>query len=367
MLRAIMTCFVVLASCEIPDPEPGGDTPLNEAIVGEACAVPPSYSEDVTGCPAAATDYQPRVNSSADDTWPACISDDNSYHRIQESISSISRVEAFDSIGALLWLDGAEPTAEDFVTARILFEEDQGLGSRVARRYDIHYSPPAGSQSCSDEGVANQYPDYCVGPATLQPMIVDAFAEGAQGKNRIVNAARIKAALEWFFYVSTIKEGFTCTQTPKDCDSSWAYYCGGTERGDPIGLAHLINTLAPATHNRAYDGVLAVRCWKNLDHEDGESTDLTLRDQALAQLDQALVRGVSVLVRQRFAEIKCSSGDYQQAAFEGLKIMVPLLDRATRELDSNAADSLLSAIDHLPNQTEVDAAAHTLDTLFACP
>src|SRR5690606_38512670 len=130
----------------------------------------------------------------------------------------------------------------------------------------------------------------------------------------------IRAALQWFFYVSAIKEATTCTNTAKDCDSAWAYYTGGTDRAAPAGLAADIDALAPDTHDRAFDGVLAVRCWRDLLDRDVPAADLTLRDQAIDQLDFALVRGMSIIIRQHFAAISCATGDYRDAHFEALKI-----------------------------------------------
>ena len=51
------------------------------------CALP--APPDVS-CKALPTDYSP----GADDMWEPCISDDGTYHRIQESISTIQRVRA---------------------------------------------------------------------------------------------------------------------------------------------------------------------------------------------------------------------------------------------------------------------------------
>jgi len=143
---------------------------------------------------------------------------------------------------------------------------------------------------CEDEGVPAANPDYCVGLATLQFLLIGVFASGAEGEARLVNAARIHAALQWFLYVLVIKEATTCATTAADCDSHWAYYAGGGPRESPLGLGAEILALAPETHQRIYDGLLAVRCWRNLDHEGGEATDLALRDRAIAQLDRALLR-----------------------------------------------------------------------------
>ena len=353
--------------CGSDDPEThmhNVDGGVEEAIVGAACSTAPSYVEDLTSCSPRASDYQPRDNASADDTWAECISDDGAYHRIEQSVSTIARVEAYEALAAKLW-DTRAPTGTDFLDARVRFEEEQGLGSRVARRYDVHYDPPDDG-ACDDEGVAAANRDYCVGPGVLQPIVVAAFAEGAEGKNRIVNAAKIEAALQWFLYVSSIKEASTCTDKPRDCDSCWAYYSGGTTRQQPIGLAADIAEWASQTHDRAYDGVLAVRCWRDLD-QDIPAGDVALRDRAIGQLDGALVRGMSILVRQRFLELECATGDYQEAALEALRILVPLLDRETRARDAAAADMLMAEVAKAADAVDVNSVVQAIDATYPCP
>lgn len=354
-----------MVGCGEDDPSGNDAGVTDQPIMGAACAPAPAYTEDVSSCTPLVTDYQPRDSGSANDSWATCISDDGTYHKIEDSVSSIARVAAYDSIAAMLWRNGATPTYTDFFNARVLFEEEQGLGSRVARRYDVHYEKPA-SGSCDEEGVAAANPDYCVGPATLQPLIVAAFADGAMGNNRVVNAAKINAAIQWFMYVSAIKESTTCTDVPKDCDSGWAYYTGGTERAAPLGLAAEIDALAPETHDRAFDAVLAVRCWRDLDQAI-PAANTTLRDQAIGQLDSALVRGMAILIRQRFAELSCATGDYQTAALEALRILVPLFDRETRARDAVTADLLMTEVAKSAEAVDVSAVLAAIDATYPCP
>ncbi len=357
---------LVVAGCAADDPKPSDPPGGDGEARGAPCAPPVTYSEDVSTCAPLATDYLPRDGGSATDTWAPCISDDNTYHPIEPSVSTIARVAAFEVIADLLWQNGKVPAPADFIDARVAYEEEQGLSSRLARRYDPHFPPPP-TGGCEEPAVAAAYPDYCVGPARLQPLIVAAFADGALGNDPLGNAARIEAALLWFLYVSPIKEATTCTTTPKDCDSAWAYYTGGTSRTLPIGLARYVDRLAPETHDRAFDGILAVRCWKNLDNEAGTSTDLTLRDQAIAQLDRALVRGVALLARQRVLELECATGDYQTAALAKLALLVPLLDRETRARDVTAADLLLAQVALPADQIDVAAAVAAIDATYPCP
>ena len=99
------------------------------------------------------------------DTWPACISDDGTYHKINDSISSIGRIASFESIADTLWRKATPPTSEDFTNARIEYALEEGLDSRVRRRYDSHVMKPADGSSCRDATpeVLEAYPDYCVG------------------------------------------------------------------------------------------------------------------------------------------------------------------------------------------------------------
>ena len=170
MSSALILCAALAVRCGKHDPVPKGLADGGGSGDGTFCATPPEYVENVSSCQPAATDYQPRVNASAGDSWPACLSDDNTYHRIQESISTIARVAAFEEIAAKLWNNGKLPVAQDFVDAKTIYAQDQGLDSRVQRREDIHYGAPAGSATCQQAGIPAQYPDRCVGPAKLLPI-----------------------------------------------------------------------------------------------------------------------------------------------------------------------------------------------------
>jgi len=359
---------LIIISCADDDPNINGKTtPDGSVDNGNECGEKEvTYDEDVAECSYAATDYTPRINESADDTWAECISDDNVYHQIEESVSSISRVAAYDAIGKYLWNNSNTPTPKDFIDARVLYEEEQGIGSRVARRYDPHYKAPSTNSKCDEEGVADKYPNYCVGPAILQPIIVKAFADGSQGKALLINSAKIHAALQWFLAVSAFKEGTTCADKPKDCDSSWAYYCGGTSRETSIGIAAEINNWAPETHNRVYDGILAMRCWRHLDQQ-VPATNTDMQKLALKQLDTALLRGISILLRQYFLTLTCSTGNHQQAALAAIKIITPLLDRETRTRDTAAADLLKTQSTTTLDNIDVTTAIKTIDKTYPCP
>jgi hypothetical protein len=333
-----------------------------------ACTQPPGYTEDLSSCAPAADDYLPRVAMSTTDAWPACISDDNVYHPINPSIGSVARVAAFEDIRKRLWACDQRPDPTAFVDARVLYATDQGLDSRVQRRADVHLPPPPGGQTCADVGIPAQFPEYCVGPNKLLPILNDAFAAGAQGTAPRIQAARIEAALIWFMYLSALSEVMSATQRAQDVDSCWAYCSGGAERDQPVGLPRYVRPLAPETNERLYDATLAVRCWRNLDNETGIATNLALRDRAFGQLDRALIRGVALIARQKLSELTCTSGEIREARFVFLQTLLPFLDRAARERDPARAD-VLKAQAAAANAGAVDVTAATaaIDALFPCP
>ncbi len=364
-LRVLLLSWLL---CACPAPLPSGtDAGLDGSRDGGGfCATLPSFTENVSACPFAMDDYRPRENNSANDTWPACVSDTNVFSPINPSISSVARVAAFEQMADLLWRGQRTPGPQDFVDARVLFAQDQGLDSRVQRREDIHY--PAAAMACSTAGVPAANPDRCVGPAKLLPILNDAFTRGAMGESPQVHAARIEAALLWFLYTSTLSEVVSCTSRAQDCDSSWAYYGGGAPRDQVVGLAKAVQALAPEAHQRAYDATLAVRCWRNLDNETGVATNLTLRDRALGQLDRAMLRGLVVVLRQRVAELSCTTGATRDARLTFVQVLSPLLERALRERSPSSADVVKTQLAKVDAATvDVSAVTAALDTAFPCP
>jgi hypothetical protein len=324
--------------------------------------------EDVRSCTPLPTDYRPRENHSSADTWPACISDDNTYHPLGTTISTVARVDAWEQVADLLWEDGRVPTADDFLAARVLYAQDQGLDSRVQRRQDIHYPPLPDGQRCSDPGVPEANPDRCVGPAKLLPILNDAFQKGTTGQDTVVQAARVEAALLWFLYASSLSEAWSCASAPQDCDSAWAYYSGGAPRETPRGLSGGVAEQGAETHNRAYDALLAVRCWRNLDNEAGAAQDTSRQGLAMGQLDRALVRGVALVLRHRFSVLACSTGEAREAALAFIKTLGPFLDRAARAVDASLADRLAAQVAAATaSQVEPAVAQQALDALFPCP
>lgn len=351
------------AGCESSDPDTTSTPTGSGGQAGGVVACEPDDNVtpvDDTSCEPAADDYVPGSDT---DGWDACISDDDAYHPFDTSISSIARVGAFEQIAELLSFgQEATPSVQAFTDARLAYATDEGLESRVSRREDEHYDPaPSACNEMTADELAD-YPERCVGPAQIQPLLNTAFAEGMDGTDPVRNAARIEAALLWFLYVSAYKESTTCATTAKDCDSSYAYYTGGEARDGGLGLSRYVDARSPHAHDRVWDGLLAVRCWRDLDNPTGEATNTTLQAQALAQLDVALLRGVALIVRQRAEQLPCD------AAWETVRILGPVLEREAELRDATAAAALHEQV-RKTSQDEVDVGALTdaLDTLFPCP
>jgi hypothetical protein len=310
-------------------------------------------------------DYQPRVNGSKDDTWPACVSDGNTYVQVEASISTLARIEAFEKIAQRLGFGTAKvPTPLEFVDSLSDYTVPEGLESRVARREDEHYPPAA--KKCQDmtveELAANK--DRCVGPAQIAPLLKAAFEGGAKGENPRVNAARVEAGLLWFLFSSVYKEAVTCSAAPKDCDSSLAYYAGSVARDDAKGLSKYIKALEQETHDRVFDGNLAVRCWRDLDKStDGKDLEPELHARALAQLDRALHKGVAAVVKAQLGQLASATGD---AAREHVDILGRSLLREAKARDAAKAAILEAELNKLPTP-DVKAATGALDALFPCP
>ncbi len=332
------------------------------------------WAEDVTACAHAANDYEPRdaaANDDPADPWPACISDDDTYHEVDPNVSTIARVAAYEQIADLLWRNAGVPTAADFTEARVLYAQDQGLDSRVSRRYDPHFPKPAAG-GCEDAGVPEANPDYCVGPAKLLPELNDAFAKGQTGESPRLQAARIQAALDWFLFVSVHKENRTCQAVPKDCDSGWAYYTGGVEREQQaLGVGGLVSALGPETHDRIFDAILAARCWRDLE---GAAVDNFAHPELLAayeaQLDASVDRGAAIVARTRLQELGCSTGDDREEVFTYLKGFLPYLDRSARLAGAAHADAIAAVAGAADAATAADlaqAAIDAIDAVYDCP
>lgn len=311
-------------------------------------------------CGPAATDFP------LDARYAACISIDGAFHAFDPAnISSNARTEAFDQIAALLWRAGGVPTPQNFADARVIYALAEGIDSRVQRRFDSHFTDtaPAGT-NCRTAGVPAMYPAYCVGPARILPIVTAAFDGGMAGTEPQVNAARIEAALLWFFWTSVYKESNTCATAIADCDSSHAYYTAATPRAEPSGLARYVAAVAPAAHDRVFDGTLATHCWREIDNG-ATAADLPFQAQALAQLDVALDHAAARILIGRLYAFAAHAGDERLADWSFVQIWGEAFDRALRVRDPQVADQVAAALQG--DGAAVDPAALEIAILSTIP
>ena len=340
---------LILFACEDDDPQ---TTPIaGEMNAGEMNA---------EMCTPVESDYP-------SDSWEMCISDQGRYELAGASTpSSAARVAAYEAIGDLLWRN-PDMTAEDFIQAELIYGEDGGVGSRVTRRYDAHISKPDGAD-CASEDADELWPEYCVGPSMIEPMILSSFAEGNTGMNMIENAAKIKAGLLWFFYVSTYKEAYTCAGKAADCDSHWAY-CNGAKQLDeiPFGLGAEIQSVSETAYEHLFNAHLAVRCWRDLDSAEVAENDV-LHSQVLDQLDRALDYGYALMMSSLLRQTATSEDNLAQIT--ALQVLLPTLTRAMQvklpELDQTDWAQNLSSLSTADSNI-LNAIADQIDIAFACP
>ena len=367
-LVLVSASLLASAGCEEPDPSEAGGGGSGATGGGgsgatggaSACEGADANVTQVNGatCEQAASDYVP----GAQDAWAACISDDGDYHPFDPNISTIARIAAFEKIADLLGFgEDKAPSTQDFIDARVEYSVDQGLESRVSRREDEHY--PAAAKKCQDmtaEELAMN-PDRCVGPARIQPLLNAAFQDGIDGKAPALNAARIEAALLWFFYASVYKEATTCATTQADCDSHFAYYTGGEAPDQGLGLSRYTRERSTQANDFVWNGILAVRCWRDLDNPAGEAMDLARRDEARAQLDRGLLRAVALIVRQRAGALPCDT------AWETVEILGAVLDREAVARDPETAAVLRAELAKGKDEIDVATFVKALDEVFPCP
>lgn len=379
-------------------------------VVPDAFAAPDAF---VPPCMPLASDYPvspdyacPSVSGSA--TWP----------RIGMSVSTIARMEQYEAMANLLFDPTRDPSATDFMDARVQFATAEGIGSRVARRYDLHFPTPAPmgmGRLCQAEAAWRADPLFCTGPAALNPIVLDMLQRGATGdasEPSRLYGARIEAALLWFSHLSVYKEANTCAYLypgndgkREDCDSAWAYYTGGRERAampsDEIAFAREVRSVDEAAHTRILDGLYAVRCWRELDTSGPPPTPLpaytmpdglsqrALFERAREQLDDALDYGFAQILIDRLGRLRASTGDeqrYHLAFLRTLLAPVPertitdamgtsvtyparqsLYDRTLREVSAADADFVLAQIALEPAAMDVDGIVARLGAAFPCP
>lgn len=315
-------------------------------------------------CEPAPTDYgQP-------DAWPACVSDGGNYVQIEENVSTIARIGAFERMASLLWLNPNPPSPDDFLAARDEYSIDEGLGSRVARREDEHLPPVRDGNgavlSCRDEGVPALDPARCVGPAQMVPLINEAFQAGVRGETPRIQAARIEATLLWFLYLSVHKEAITCSVQRRDCDSAWAYYGGGEQRDGGLGLAAYFRTITAWSHDRTFDGLLAMRCWRDIDNAP-EATNMERMNLAIDQLDTGLLHGMARTLADRALRYPLETGEVQAATWEFVKILGGALVRGTTERSAALGAELSGLLGAPGSNAAVARISEIVLETFGCP
>ena len=250
----------------------------------------------------ASTDHSSRDTSQDLAQWHSCLATPKAYEPFEDSISTIGRIQGYESIADLLWRKPS-PTPDDFTQANLIYVTEEGLDSRVSRREDEHFPPvtDAAGQTlqCRDEGVPARDPERCVGPATLRPALLEALTKGANGEDSPTHlATRIEANLQWFLVISVYKEARTCIDTKKDCDSSYAYYTGGDPTGLEVGLAKAVSQVDMAANQSVLRAIQGLGCWRTIDGTD-TAQNTALADRATAYLDDTLFHAASTLMLER--------------------------------------------------------------------
>jgi len=370
---ALMFVVCGTLACGEDDPVPTNNLPNNVQTNNVTNNVTNSATNSATNNPTNNVTPEcvddPSLYSPGADAWPACVSDSGEYTPFEATITTAARVAAFEQIAELLWRNQT-PSPQDFASAYEEYSLGEGLLSRVARREDEHYPPVIDQDlnvlSCRDEGVPAMDPQRCVGPAQMIPLLNDAFEAGLAGTEPLVQAAKIEATLLWFLYLSTHKEAVTCANTLRDCDSAFAYYTGNFQRDGGIGLAGYYRRLHPAAHDATFDGVLAVRCWRDVDSAVPPEND-ELMDRAIDQLDRGMLYGFAAIVRDRIRKWESSTGAQRAAHWAALQILGRALVRESVQRDDTLGNVIANGFAQ-SNDANFDAASvkTAIGELFGC-
>lgn len=383
--KKLITLALLISGCPADDDD-GNDT--NNDSGSEEAGSETGACEPMTAnvpqpnegaCGPLATDYTP----GADDDFPACGNDNGTWTVIlEEPPAAATRVEAFETIRMLL-RGGTTPSPDDFVAARMTYALEEGIESRVVRREDLHYpeidaaDQMAGvdfDKQCSVASNVAKYPDRCVGPAKIAPIINEAFDAGMAGEGDAnVHAARLEAAMAWFFYVSSYKEASSCVRFPEDCDAQHGYYDGDRPRESPIGIAKDVNDISPLAHIAIEDGIYGIGCWRDLQRDAVLWEDFTPDEQQLflqvhEQQDNALHYGFARIVRDRLEKHPMACGSEADASWAYIQIAGAVLDHEAGERDATNA-AILSALwtNDAPTLADIEAGINALDAVFPCP
>lgn len=308
-------------------------------------------------------DYTPREAASANDTWPACISDQNQYVPFGALALTIAHTKDFEEIAKRLQFGGLyAPTSNDFTIAESLYTLDGGIASTVVALEDDHY--PAAPQRCQDLTPEEQaqYPFRCTGFVRIKPILDIAFGAGKNGEDPTLNAARIESALLWYFYLITYQEANRAAIAAEAIDQAWGAYSGGQTRENPVALAKYIFDRDQEAHQRIWDGLLALRCWRDLDNPQGPAKNVELQKRALEQLDRALLHGIAAILRQRVQLVLC------EPAWDSAELLGGILLRETAARDAELGTIFQEEISRRRSLlVDVERLTNAMDALFVCP
>lgn len=378
--------FAVVSAAACSPAVPGNDVPSGDAtadtFVPTDNPIPtdnptPTDAPNPTDggantCGPLPTDYQPRMAMRNTMVWPACRSDMNAFVPYgMGTVPSTERVGNFDRMNInpmpvtnamgmtvgiarpMAFFDAnRDPSRDEFTSVAAYYATAgamSGLVDRFARRPDEHYPQPAAAVMnpmtgeyddhwCNADANWMAQRDYCVGPASLRPPLQESMMAGSMGMlgmhSARWHAARIEASLFWIMQASVYKESLSCLQDVEDCDSAWGYYTGGVERNGAMqaGIARYIKAVDAETHNRIWDGLLALRCWRDADGglmaPPPVAMNRALRERARDQLERALTRGVMQVVATRLTALAATDGMPAAEAHRGfISVVGPLIAR----------------------------------------
>ncbi len=343
------------------------------------------------------------------------ITDPNAYPQFSMSAAAPGRIRAIDALDRAggFFDPTRDPAPSEFAlmaapdggadtSANGLFTST-GIGTRYQRRADEHYAVPAGltlsatyQDFCGVSANAMANGDYCAGPVALNPVLTASLAAGLSGTGSArVHAARIQGTLQWWEFISSYKESLTCAPVAADCDSAFGYYGGGAGRNDATqyGLARALVAMGDtgrAVHDRIYDALQAVRCWRDMDGGRAmpptAATNEMLREQARLQLDRALTRGMVLILQSRLRQFAGTDADPGRTAERAahaawLGVVAPLfangLQRWSRGWwSTQRASASMGVITRLVTElsagemmttTQAGRAAADIEALFPCP
>lgn len=411
---------VAAIGCENPNP-----TPTDAAVVqNDAFSNDDAFSPEtpdantpidaaMASCMGPATDFPGASDYACPTVRAALTAMPDAFPYVLEPPSAAARGAAFHQMRTNGFFDySRDPAPADFVTTQDLYiGGGEGLASRCERRFDPHFPMPSSMPGemlriCQDETIWRANPQFCIGPSSLNPVIIDNIARGQMNdaseplRNR---AARIEASLLWFLHVSAYKEALTCISVfpggdggTDDCDSAWGYYTGGADRTSGIGYAALVHELEPSTHDAIWNGLLGIRCWREMDPSDPAMVDpyaidtpqLAFFERAHAQEDRALDRGIAVVLMDRLRTLQSTTGLEQQAHLVFLRtILAPhealtitdamgmtttypagpsLYDRTIRAVSATDADFIAAEIAKPVDMIDIDGIIARIDAAFPC-